>query len=69
MLNDSYQNHGAVLLTYVEGLHLLLEFPPGPLNGLVSAGLVGQGLVRVGKLRNVKHINRNNNLLLLSFYF
>ncbi len=67
MLDDSYKSHDAVLLTYVEGLHLLLEFPPGPLNGLVGAGLVGQGLVRVGKLKNVTNFYWNKNLLLLSF--
>jgi hypothetical protein len=43
--------NGSVFLTYMEGLHLLFKLPPGPLNGLVGAGLLGQGLVCVRKLR------------------
>ncbi len=36
---------------YIEGLHLLLQFPPGALDGLVGAGLVRQDLISVTQLQ------------------
>jgi hypothetical protein len=41
-----------VFYTHIESLHLLLELPPGALNGLVGAGLVRQGFIRIAQLKH-----------------
>ena len=46
MTFTKYNNYSA----YIERLHLLVELPPGALDGLVGAGQVGQGLVGVADL-------------------